>query len=347
MVELRHRNLMTDEDSTEWAIATSDLIGDGYVAPSEVASSRSGSEHASPWDFDLSSMAFERAELKVNLNLEEVMFDDAYLPDADMQQSLLYPIFFARQKVGPEHYTKRTGWNCYEIVYTNAGRGALEVDGRTYELEPGSLALLDNRRPHLYRADDSNGWDYTFLHFDGGSAEYLCRQVQADGIVYEDVRHTGAGRALEGLVDLNHDHADDACLLFHSNLTDLLVATACLEPAPPAGTPDWLGDVERYIDEHCGEDLSLAELARRACLSESWFSHVFKESTGTSPIRYRNAARIEQAKRLLCQTDWPVERVGEEVGFRTLSNFYAKFRDETGVSPAAWREEHRRADRQA
>ena len=347
MVELRHRNLMTDEDSTEWAIATSDLIGDGYVAPSEVASSRSGSEHASPWDFDLSSMAFERAELKVNLNLEEVMFDDAYLPDADMQQSLLYPIFFARQKVGPEHYTKRTGWNCYEFVYTNSGRGALEVDGRTYELEPGSLALLDNRQPHLYRADGDGGWEYTFLHFDGSSAEYLCRQAQSDGIVYEDVRHTGAGRALEGLVDLNHDHTGDAGLLFHSNLTDLLVATACLEPAPPAGTSDWLGDVERYIDEHCCEDLSLSELARRACLSESWFSHAFKESAGTSPIQYLIGARIRRAEELLLQTDWSVERVSEEAGFRTLSNFYAKFRDETGTSPAAWREEHRRADRLA
>ncbi|MGF7029258.1 transcriptional regulator GlxA family with amidase domain [Paenibacillus mucilaginosus] len=47
--------------------------------------------------------------------------------------------------------------------------------------------------------------------------------------------------------------------------------------------------------------------------------------------------RIEQSKRLLVQTTWPVARIAEEVGFRHLSHYSTCFSRKEGLAPSAFR----------
>jgi AraC-like DNA-binding protein len=47
--------------------------------------------------------------------------------------------------------------------------------------------------------------------------------------------------------------------------------------------------------------------------------------------------RLAEARRLLAQTDEPVEAVGRRSGFRDASYFSRRFRRAHGVTPAAWR----------
>jgi AraC-like DNA-binding protein len=53
--------------------------------------------------------------------------------------------------------------------------------------------------------------------------------------------------------------------------------------------------------------------------------------------QYINGYRIEEACRLLRETDKPVTSVMFEAGFETKSNFNREFRRATGASPAEWR----------
>jgi AraC family transcriptional regulator len=54
-----------------------------------------------------------------------------------------------------------------------------------------------------------------------------------------------------------------------------------------------------YIEEHLGEQISLAKLAQLVGLSTYYFCRAFKQSLGLPPHRYHNNRRIEQAKVLL------------------------------------------------
>ena len=278
----------------------------------------------------------EASQMDANVSFTGYAYDNAYVPDADQTDQLLYPLFISRWTTAPEHYTRRRGWRCYELIYTNSGAGELDVEGQTYRLAPGSICLIDCREPHYYRADSPNGWEYTFIHFDGTTSSYLFSKVHQKGVVFDDVQGTRAGRALEGVIDLARDGSDDFDLLFHGSMTSLLANLTRLDPVDQ-DAPEWLPEIKAYIGEHCGEDLSLQDLASRAYLSKSRFSHLFKESTGTSPIEYRNGMRIERAKELLTTTSKSVEDVCAMVGFSNLSSFYDRFRRETGMSPGAWR----------
>jgi AraC family transcriptional regulator len=93
-----------------------------------------------------------------------------------------------------------------------------------------------------------------------------------------------------------------------------------------------------FMHDHCARDLSLAEIAAAAYLSEFHFARLFKKITGTTPHAYLAALRIERARKLLVETDLAITEVGACVGYNSQSHFTKIFRAATGITPRAFRE---------
>jgi AraC family transcriptional regulator len=91
--------------------------------------------------------------------------------------------------------------------------------------------------------------------------------------------------------------------------------------------------VSTYIDEHLGEHISLATLAKLARLSTWHFCRAFKQSFGVTPHRYHTNCRIEWAKSLLAERAASVTDIGLTVGYSETSSFSAAFRKATGCTP--------------
>ena len=92
-----------------------------------------------------------------------------------------------------------------------------------------------------------------------------------------------------------------------------------------------------YIDAHLGEPISLQSLAEEAGLSRFHFAKQFKRRMGEAPYQYVIRVRIEEAKRLLRETDLPLEEIGARVGYDSQSRFITLFKRLTGVTPARYR----------
>lgn len=102
--------------------------------------------------------------------------------------------------------------------------------------------------------------------------------------------------------------------------------------------------IERAIDymrEHLGGELPVPELAERAAMSERTFIRRFREVAGMTPGHYLQKMRVDTAKRLLEDTDLPLERIIEQVGYRDVSSFRRLFKKEVAVSPKVFRERFR------
>jgi AraC family transcriptional regulator len=98
--------------------------------------------------------------------------------------------------------------------------------------------------------------------------------------------------------------------------------------------------LRRVLDKMRGElaePFDLARLADEAELSTFHFSRVFKQATGMSPSRYFVRLRMEQARRLLCETKHSVLDIGLLLGYGSPSHFAQVFREFTGASPSAYR----------
>ena len=97
-----------------------------------------------------------------------------------------------------------------------------------------------------------------------------------------------------------------------------------------------------YVGDNLAGDISLAEVARAANLSERHFSRLFKESTGVSPHQYVIRQRVEKARDLLASTDLPVGEVALVCGFAHQGHLARHFGRLVGVTPARFRRESRR-----
>lgn len=83
--------------------------------------------------------------------------------------------------------------------------------------------------------------------------------------------------------------------------------------------------------------LSVAEMADMVGLSESWFTNVFKQTTGSTPLQWQLARRIETAKVMLSAGDMSVADIAARLGFSDQAHLTRVFRQAVGGTPAAWR----------
>jgi AraC family transcriptional regulator len=126
--------------------------------------------------------------------------------------------------------------------------------------------------------------------------------------------------------------------LFAAHLVEKYTSTPAQAPVHRGGLPiHQLRKVEDYVAEHLAEEISIEALANLAELSPSHFSHVFKESTGMTPLHFITRQRITRAQQLIRETSRSLIDIGLEVGYTSPSHFAQVFRRVVGVTPTAFR----------
>ncbi|MGV0912292.1 helix-turn-helix domain-containing protein [Martelella sp. FOR1707] len=123
------------------------------------------------------------------------------------------------------------------------------------------------------------------------------------------------------------------------------LATALLDIPADAGKPASGGRITKAqmnrllsrFEASPHARMTVAEMAETVGLSESWFSEVFRQTTGKTPLQWQLARRVERAKDLLVGSDISVADAAAELGFSDQAHLTRVFRQVTGETPAAWR----------
>lgn len=95
-----------------------------------------------------------------------------------------------------------------------------------------------------------------------------------------------------------------------------------------------------YICSHLHCRITAAEISRAVGLNESYFSRLFKKEVGISVSRYILMRKIETAQNLLKNSDYSCSEISELLSFSSQSHFISRFREECGVTPLAYRNQH-------
>ena len=109
----------------------------------------------------------------------------------------------------------------------------------------------------------------------------------------------------------------------------------------PVLSPRKLRAVRDYVEAHISDALSLDDLASVAYVSSFYFARLFKSATGETPHDFVTRIRMERAKALLRDTDWPAFKIAKEVGFSSKSHFNSAFRRSFGLTPVGFRNIYR------
>ncbi len=97
-------------------------------------------------------------------------------------------------------------------------------------------------------------------------------------------------------------------------------------------------NIMKRMKSNLTEKYTLTELAAECCLSEVYFSSLFKKVSGMSPMNYLAHIRIEKACELISSTNWRMVKIANYVGYADYQYFTKVFKKETGKTPGEYKE---------
>ena len=233
-------------------------------------------------------------------------------------------------------------WNLHEhshpyleLIFFIDGRASVATGGYTFDVSLFDLVAYPPNIVHHESLDTSIHQEIVCLWLDiGGRAELPFSFKLRDD--------DGAFGWLFQVIHANHRRKSIHYRTLEDNLlkTLLLFMEQNIESPSGSGVPA-LDRSKSYIDEHYAEHFTIEELASIACVTPSYLSRLFNKHLGSSPMRYRNAVRIDKAKHLLLVKSASVEEIADVLGFEDSKYFSQLFKSQTSLTPSEFRRKYR------
>ncbi|WP_268034524.1 AraC family transcriptional regulator [Algoriphagus sp. PAP.12] len=99
-----------------------------------------------------------------------------------------------------------------------------------------------------------------------------------------------------------------------------------------------LAHVVAYIKSNIREQLTLEDLASKACMSKAHFVRTFKQELGQTPMEYVLNERLKLARNLLQMGGLQIQEVAMMSGFNNISYFIRVFKKEFGRTPKSYQD---------
>jgi AraC family transcriptional regulator len=220
--------------------------------------------------------------------------------------------------------------------------------GRPFDFIPSSSAVF--QPGFASRWMFGGAIDIAMFHFLDGSHELvlqLQRLLAARGksAPFSDPLVGASAQQLLGEIG----RSSTPNLGYLARLSELMIEQACrvLEGKTSRNIPPdalqlgRLQGVLEWMQQNLSNELSNAELAERAGVSESHFRRIFHDAMGMTPHRYVQRLRLERVHELLTRTSFSIARVAAQCGFNSQSHMTACFSAAYGITPARARQRAR------
>lgn len=236
------------------------------------------------------------------------------------------------------------------------GRGGAEFatrDGK-YRVEGDQYLLLNANSKYRVVVRPEQPADVISVFFRPGFAEQVSKDIGGDGRPVKFYEHVfPGGPVTEKLVELRQGlpsfGQDPRWIelqtreLMISMLEDHRAQLTNLDkvPALRVSTQEDLYRrlllAQDYAVSCFSEQVTLADLARVACLSPSYFLRAYRTVFGETPHQTVVRRRLERAKDLLSNSRMSVQDICRSIGFVSLGSFSWLFRNRVGVPPQEFR----------
>lgn len=243
------------------------------------------------------------------------------------------------------HYCERPqGAAEHILIYCTRGEGWYAIGPVHHTLSAGEALLLPAGLPHVYAAAEQDPWSIHWVHFTGLEGDFFAKMPPEQthklavapecGAKVEALFHECYGSLWGGFVLPRLVYGSK---LVHHLLAELIYNNPAFSPSLRTSRFHSLEPTFAYLVENLHSSLTLADMAVHAGLSESQFSHLFKQQTGHSPLAYFIHLKMQHACSLLAMTPLSIKQVAQEVGYADSYYFSRLFKKITGVAPTAYR----------
>ncbi|MBW5444627.1 helix-turn-helix domain-containing protein [Cohnella sp. CFH 77786] len=252
----------------------------------------------------------------------------------------------------PHHWHDHIEW-----IYVRQGTARIQVDASFETLSQGELVFVNSKQLHGtdWLSEDAkllcivfnealvrgSGLDVTEHHY---FLPYLHQRSEWPAVMRKDHPITGEiGEAFARLVEEFGRKAPGYELLVKAELLRIFglyfryAEQSARQNSSLIRQSNEFAALLHMIRDRYDQAISVKEAAEFVRLSPNHFCRVFKQLTGKTLVEYVHLLRINEAERLLLDTDWPVTEIAGRVGFPNLTYFGRVFKKLKSVSPSAVR----------
>jgi AraC-like DNA-binding protein len=244
----------------------------------------------------------------------------------------------------------------YELHLIVASTGKAFVGDYIGSFQPGHLVLTGPRLPHNWISLDlpEGGYEQRDLviQFSPGPIEKASANIAELSEVLPLLERSRHGIEFFGVSELAKSYWLKirsskglgrfaafceylACLARCSDYR--LLSHSALQSIDDHAQLDQIDAIVSRITDNLAQPITAAGMASELNMNESQFSRFFKRATGNSFTDFVIQMRINQACRLLMQSDRFITHICYEVGFNNVANFNRRFLDIKGMTPSEFR----------
>ena len=215
-------------------------------------------------------------------------------------------------------------------------------------LKPGDVGIISSQMLHTGSAGPE-GVIYDVIQIDFGlllnetniSATYLQPLAYGSCLFEPLIQNQEILDRLDAIVDARKNPESQQPLQLLGWLYDLaglLYKHCVIHDVLNLPVQKQLGPVIDYINEHYTENISSAMLSHKFGHEEAYFCRKFKKHTGLTIMKYIQILRMEKARKLLVETDLPVQDVATACGFTDTAYFNNCFKKLYRITPSKMRQ---------
>lgn len=245
------------------------------------------------------------------------------------------------------HYVDRSqGVAQHIIIYCVEGEGWVSLDKKSVHISPSQFIVIPANKAHKYGADENNPWTIYWVHFKGHISDYVVGLLQQHlqnyrpHISYNENRIKLFEEIYNNLANgYSSDNLRYVNMTFYHFLSSLIYEdkfnnNAATTVANPVNI------TIKYMQSKIHELITLQELARAVNLSVSYFSALFRQQTGYSPIEYFNHLKVQEACQYLSFSTLSVKEMAAKLGIEDQYYFSRMFSKLMGMSPTEYRKKN-------
>jgi AraC-like DNA-binding protein len=239
----------------------------------------------------------------------------------------------------------------FELTYIVKGNG-YRIVGNSYEpFNDGDLVLLGSNLPHTWsgKADGDVNSDAIVIQF---SSEFISPFLELnESLLIKNMLDSSLRginfeldeQLVTKIIEITETNGVERILKLISILDILskkqikLIAPNTFHNVVSKKSEVLINKVCLFIQNNFQNKIYLKEIADLIYLTESNFCKFFKKATGKTYSDYVNEIRINEASRLLIQSDKTISQISFECGFETLSYFNRVFLNKKGITPSFYR----------
>lgn len=236
------------------------------------------------------------------------------------------------------------------IKRTLRGSGVIYASRKRYKLTEGMIFMIQRPGPYVYCYEgDGAPWEFEYValvlphtgdwlpsglkknpvwFMPKSSQSALQMTKLVDRVMQKELPRDISGRL---------NYLDNESIRESSTVYKFYLSCLAGYLQPEESVHHAVAALRDYLQQNFSEQVHLSKICKELDYTPEALSRLFKQAYSLSPMQYLIRLRLDMARKMVAQTDFPLKQIAHECGFESLNYLCRIFKRHFNITPGQYR----------